>query len=412
MSFSHENATDNLDQTKVVLGLGTQLSAFGRLRVAEPFSLFDAKFRYGKRTDLFSESTASGGTVTFNTNEISMNLNAGATSGGTAIIQSLRRFPYESGKTQRAEFTANLNSAVSNKTKRIGLFDASNGVFFQQSATGLAVVVRSSISGSVVDTVIPQASWNGDKLDGTGPSGQTLDPTKQQLFILDYAWLGSGNVRFMVFLNDEQIVVHTYRAANTIATPYSQTGSLPFRMEVVNSGASSSQTSSFTCVSVKVEGGYAPRGAIAYASNGTTSKSIGGTGTLVPILSIRKRSSYPEVQAKIIQAAVFMNSVDDAEFILFKGATLTGATWGTNFGNFLEQDTAATAISGGKAIGGGYLRGAGSAPSITELASGQNQNDLWLGTDLAGASEILTIAVRNITSSSTAFAQILCEEAD
>ena len=47
---------------------GTALDAFGRARFSSPYTLFDSQNRYEKN-DLFSETTATGGTVTYTANE-------------------------------------------------------------------------------------------------------------------------------------------------------------------------------------------------------------------------------------------------------------------------------------------------------------------------------------------------------
>lgn len=48
---------------------------------------------------------------------------------------------------------------------------------FSASATGAtATIVQTRAGSASTDTFIPQSSWNGDKLDGTGPSGVTINP--------------------------------------------------------------------------------------------------------------------------------------------------------------------------------------------------------------------------------------------
>ena len=45
---------------------------------------------------------------------------------------------------------------------------------------------------------ILQTAWNVDKLDGAGPSGMTLVPTNQNVYKIQYQWLGAGNMNFFV----------------------------------------------------------------------------------------------------------------------------------------------------------------------------------------------------------------------
>jgi len=43
-----------------------------------------------------------------------------------------------------------------------------------------------------------QANWLNDKLNGTGPSGMTLDPSKLNVYQIDFRWLGAGEIRYAI----------------------------------------------------------------------------------------------------------------------------------------------------------------------------------------------------------------------
>ena len=84
-----------------------------------------------------------------------------------------------------------------------------------------------------VDTVIPQSSFNIDKLDGTGPSGYNADFTKMQMFYIDYTWYGAGAVRWGVRGTDGDIIyVHKMPNNNVNQEAYMRSGNLPARYEV------------------------------------------------------------------------------------------------------------------------------------------------------------------------------------
>ena len=100
-------------------------------------------------------------------------------------------------------------------------------------------------------------SWNYDKVDGSGASGMVLDPTKCQIFEIDFQWLGVGRVRFSVFNEDEIVVLHEDFHANVEAVPYMKTPTLPVRYEIRNTAESASSSSiKEICSSVMSEGGY------------------------------------------------------------------------------------------------------------------------------------------------------------
>jgi hypothetical protein len=100
--------------------------------------------------------------------------------------------------------------------------------FFMQDGTTLKIVRRTYTSGSPVDTEISQSSWNGDKLDGTGASGFTLDPSKSNILFIDIEWLGVGSVRVGFVINGQLITAHTFNNANSLTTVYMQTANLTY----------------------------------------------------------------------------------------------------------------------------------------------------------------------------------------
>ena len=89
------------------------------------------------------------------------------------------------------------------------------------------------VASKTIDTRIPQSSWNIDKLDGTGPSGYTLDLTKMQMLYLDYSWYGAGFVRWgFRAKNGNLIYCHKQINNNVNTEAYLRSGNLPARYEV------------------------------------------------------------------------------------------------------------------------------------------------------------------------------------
>ena len=93
------------------------------------------------------------------------------------------------------------------------LADAVSGsVFFisarsNSTSTGAYSVAGSSIVGTFnrdqegeaqTNTFITSGSFNVDRLDGSGPSGMTLDPQKGNVYQIAYQYLGYGNAFFGV----------------------------------------------------------------------------------------------------------------------------------------------------------------------------------------------------------------------
>lgn len=371
---------------------GMQLDAFGRHRVSNPYTLFDSQNRYAEDGQ-FSSSTATGGTATHAPNTASVDMAVTTTSGSEVVRQSKRVFAYQPGKSLLILATFVMAEPKTNLRQRVGYFNTNNGIIFQVNDTTKSFIIRTYTGGSASDArIVNQADWNGDKLDGTGPSGFTLDVTKTQIFFTDLEWLGVGTVRIGFIINGQYIVCHTFDNANLQTNVYMQTALLPVRYEITNTGATASaSTMKQICSSVISEGGY---GEISrpYVARRATKVNVGTT--LYPIVSIKLNSSY--LGAIVIPAGVGFYPEDNGYYsvALIKNGTLTGATWGSTLaGGQVDVDVGATAISFAESdiISLSYTNA--SNQSTASVAAAEVYNwALQLGVDLAGTSDIYTLA--------------------
>ncbi len=139
------------------------------------------------------------------------------TANGSSVSRTSNRYHfYQPGVGNLIINTLALDdNGKANNTRRWGYYDANNGIFWELAGTEFRVVLRSSTSGSVVDTVVAQADWNGDKLDGAGQSKMDIDLSKANFFFIDFAWLGVGAVRFGVLAQDgSRWIAHTFENPN------------------------------------------------------------------------------------------------------------------------------------------------------------------------------------------------------
>jgi hypothetical protein len=90
------------------------------------------------------------------------------------------------------------------------------------------------------DFLTPQEDWNLDALDGTGPSGFVLEPTKMQMIGMQYTWYAAGFIEFMLRGDDGKFIIfHRVRNSNINTEAYMRTANLPVRYEVINESAKS-----------------------------------------------------------------------------------------------------------------------------------------------------------------------------
>ncbi len=411
LSVFSANATV-FKETNITLQNTEIRDAFGRLRVSQPFNVFDMQFTYGLEPLFFEEIVTGGGDVT----HVAAISGARLTTGGTTDTHGVKfqtgeYFRYQPGKSQFVVFTATLGVKTSNVRKRIGLFDDENGLYFEQDGTNLKIVRRTKTSGSVVDNAVNQSSWNLDNLDGDGdsanPSGVTLDESKDNLYVIDFQWLGAGRIRFGFDFGGQITYVHEIKFANTEAVPFLTTGDLPFRASIFNtSTAAGTTTFDFTCVGIASEGGFNPVG-IPGSTQSTALRNVTTGNDPLPIISIRPRTTLNSITYRgiIIPKAIEIMSEDTSvRYEIILNGALTGASFAdvdtTNSG--VQVDVAATAIAGGLVIDSGFLTGARDKTESGHIGE-ELMNKLFLSNDVAGTtSDILTIAISIINSAGTA----------
>ena len=380
----------------------TNVDAFNRLVVASPYTLFDSQNRFAIDNQ-FDTSTASGGSTTYLPNESTVRLDVTTTSGSEVVRQTYRTMPYQPGKGLGLLATFTMNAGKTGLRQRVGYFNTQNGVFLQQNDTTLAFVLRSYTSGAPVDTTITQANWNGDKLDGTGPSGRIIDVTKTQILAIDFEWLGVGDVRCGFFEDGQFVVCHTFHNDNINTTVYMTTAILPVRYEIRNTATTATSSSmKQICSSVYSSGGYEQTSIDHVARRTTIFTNIDTAATFYPIVSIRLASTALGAVVLPNRVQFLPTTSQNYEVALLKNPTLTGATWAAAVPTDanVEFDVAATAISSvGTIVQTDYVTSTGSGGTLnTSSPTGFNW-DLQLGASLAGVSDIYTLGVRTVSGS-------------
>jgi len=388
---------NNVNVEPVVIGGGdgsTAYDAFGRLRTSNPLTIFDSKNVMSKNT-LFDESLSGSGGVTYSSNKSTVNLNVTEVSGDKVIRQSKRVMSYQPGKSLLNLNTFVMNTLTANLKQKIGMFDANNGIFFYADGTTLKIVRRTYVTGSPADTEISQSSWNGDKLNGTGASGYTLNPTKATILFMDFEWLGMGAVRVGFVIDGKFIVAHTFKNANDLSTVYMQTANLPIRYEIETAAtlAAGTYTLQQVCSTTMIEGGYAPEGIRQMIGTSQINAGVNLTtaNTYYNIATIRIKSGRP--YAVIIPSGLDILNIsnNDFEFGLFVNATPSSAFSYTSYDDNVEYDlTTVDLTATGTRIAGGYLGGKTNPFSIGDGFVFANQ----LGQTISGTSDTLTLGVR------------------
>lgn len=344
-----ENAqqVDNRGQAYVRFAEGAPtIDAFNNLRVGEGKILGGYEFSNSDMADLFQDVAVGAGAVAHIANQ-SVSVMSVTSANGDSIKRTTNRYHYyQPGVSQLVYMTmACGDTGRVGNVRRWGYYDDNDGVFFELNGTTMNVVLRSSIGGTVTETRVPQSQWNGDKLDGTGLSGMTLDVSKANFYGFDLAWLGVGVVRMGVWAADgTRWVAHMFQNPGMNSGPYMRTGSLPLRYENFNTavtGGTSELKQICSAVYAQARTDYT-----FWRFSDIERLTPVEVTTNTPVLSMRVKAGsrvgiYPEALNLLVQGgAVKFTIVDDA--------TLTGATWAINGGGDAQGDIAATAATGGE----------------------------------------------------------------
>lgn len=349
--------------------------AFGRTRVSAPLTLFDSSHRY-RDNGLWATASGTGGTATFNANEGLMELGVTTTSGSQVIRETNKVCSYQPGKSLLFMSTFVMNTPKANLRQRVGYYGASNGLYLELNGTSApAFVERSLVSGSVANTVVSQANWNIDTLNGTGPSGITLDLTKAQILWFDIEWLGLGTVRAGFIIDGRFIHCHSFHHANRIASTYITTASLPLRYEIENLGTTaSSSTLKQVCSTVLSEGGYELRGAQSTIGTPVASPyDLTNASTFYPIASIRLKTSPNRLDAIVILTALsIMGITNNASYNwrVTAGGTTTGGSWvSAGDDSAVEYNITGTsfAVGTGRNLASGFTNGSTQGSQVVDI---------------------------------------------
>lgn len=379
--------------------------SFNRLKVAPPHLLFDSSFQYSLQSKVFIQDALVGATITHDSARAAARLNCSASAGSRARFRSRNYFPYSPAFTNTVTASFNMQGSVVGVTKRIGMYDENNGYILEAHDGIVRVGIRSSIAGST--NYVNQADWNVDKMDGLGPSGLTLDISKQQILVIQYQWLGSGQVIFSFSINGMTYPFHKFNHANILSGLYSKTGTLPVQAEILNTSGPASYME-FTCCSVVSNGATAQHGHLHSASSGLTAKSMPNTGVSYPIISIRKQTGFTDIPIQILDMNAFSTSQDDFIIQIVHKPTLVGAVWVNIPNSFCQKDVSSTSWSGGDIVAEFYMKGnLQASEKIEQLAKFW---DLTLGNDFAGNSEIMTMSATPLTVNASMYGVISFKE--
>lgn len=278
---------------------GDELDAFSNNRVAPPSFVADGQLTYDLQPLLYEQITAGDGTVTHDaTNRCArLRINTATASGENAIMQSFQHYRYQAGRAQEVfiTFCFNADTGVAGVRRFAEYGEGSNGIGFQLTSAGKALFINSDTASG--DQLVLQGDWNLDTLDGSGPSGITLDTSKTQILVMDIQALYVGRVRCGFDIDGVIYWVHEFRNANVHAVPYIQSANLPIRVGIESTAATETDDDMlFICSCVLSRGGQDRVAGYNFSVAGTVT-AVSGART--HLLSVRPKTVFNGITNRV-----------------------------------------------------------------------------------------------------------------
>jgi len=424
LTYNINSGTTTVGQVNgLPFGDNAALDGFGKLRVTTPKTLFDAKQLSNKLPNVFDEIINGTATSVWQKGD-SMTKMTTSTSGDFVIRQTPARFNYQPGKSMLAYFTGVFNPQT-NVIKRIGLFQGLSSAPYTPT-DGIFIESTDGVSGYVAFRVLKtegtyyalsaaQPAWNLDRLDGTGPSGLTINFNFAQLLVIDYEWLGVGRIRCGFNIAGKTIYAHEFTHSAGITAPYMTSGNQPVRYEIRQTGAGSGLMNHI-CTSVMSEGGEEYIGtsisAELSAAAGAAMVGITTNDTVYrPILAVRLNPTAHDLALIAKTIHICNTGANDVIFKVVENPTITGGS--LVFNNLPDTElvqqangSASLGLSGGTTLITGFA-----AKGNAAVRSGSTSGDLLgelaiLGTRINGTPETFVIAAKSVSGAATIFASI------
>lgn len=365
-------------------------------------------FRAGnvENPDLFGFTTAGSGTHGIHAGTRSQEIAVGGGDGAAATWQSHTKYPLPTQTAFAILGAVSFSDAGQpNQVRRIQLGDDTDYLGLEMSGTDVAIVGMSGLTG--LPFSVPRENWF-DPLDGTGPSGVTIDWTAFNSFEVitgvPGVSLGRATINGIAIMNlppDQNaagLLKHTEQ---------------PLRAVILNSGASSAGHLRIRGFAVHSVGDYKPQVYPTPAPLTAITRSVTTTG--LPLISLRAKTTLggQPWRGMLLPKTLDLSARGgNVRWQLVENPTaLTGASWASGGAAVgLEYDVSATSMT----LGAGRVIGAGTLASATDITRDLTpifeehlSHPIRVRTD--GVSDILTLFVAATIGSADVSATFLVD---
>jgi hypothetical protein len=388
-------ATDGA--TEVNFSDSSSLDAFGRLRVSNLTTLIDIKQLYDKQPLLVDEVILGSATSTHSTVNASVEMTTGANA-DAAIRQSFQRANYQSGKSHLCLFTFGDFDISTGITKRVGYFSSStvsphtadlDGIFLQNDGTDVSFQVYRTGTNTFS---VNQSDWN-DPMNGGGASGVTIDWAKDQIFAVDFEWLGAGRIRFYFVIDGVFYKVHEMLNANSQTEVYMSSPNQPIRYEIRQSGAGEASFKQI-CASINSEGATNLIGKNWGVDDNGTHLNANSTSQWYYTIGLRLKTTHFDTIVDILTGILLSTTNDNFLVRVLLNPTYAGTVTYTNVTNSAVQYGLGATANTISSMGTILFSDSGFQKSVSEF---ELDNSLKIGASLAGVADEIVVIVKPLS---------------
>lgn len=271
---------------------------------------------------------------------------------GKAQLVSKDPVRYRGGHEVYCEVSAIFRTPEANLNQLAGFLNDDDRLCVAYSGTSFGIAYREGGN----DTFVAQSAFNFDKMDGTGPSGYTIDPEKINVYRLSYVWHGGLPLAVEVAVNGQWWPAHVFDFGNQIAETHLENPHLPIGLLVERTAgtgtADNAKTGSWRGGSIGT--------ALSESSDDWTGASaldislLTGTGTKTNLITFHNPATWQGKQNHIVYelAVVTFRSSGNKDLAILG---LTNATLGGSPGavNFIDESNYALQTQLGGSVTGG-----------------------------------------------------------
>jgi hypothetical protein len=322
---------------------GELLGAFKERITADLNPVVSLKFGYAIHDSQTEQTLTGSGTATATDGLLVLSTTAASSS--SATLASHDTIVYQPGQGVLARFTALFTTGATGSKQLAGIGTDNDGYFIGYNGTRFGVCRK--YSGTETWTYLDEVG------DGSDDTLGRLDPTKGNIYQIQYQWLGFGPIAYYVYdaFQDTYVLLYLDRYPNENTQTSSRNPNFRLYYKVENT------TNTSNIVLKSGSGGLFIEGR---ATNDLDLHSISNEKTItteVNVLTIKMRSTYHSIENRSVVfprwISVAAAGTKTVTFRVYLDPTVGGSPSFTNVDtndSLIEYDTAGTTVTGGTKV--------------------------------------------------------------